>query len=155
MSPETSAPALSPDEERDLSSVLDEIIPPRDDGRLPGAGALGLAGHIQRTMREKPDFRFAVVEGLAALRALAGRGGFAARSGEERRELLGALAEQQPAFLPGLVFQTYMAYYQDDRVVAALGLEARPPFPDGYELEPFDATLLDAVRRRPRLYREC
>ncbi len=32
-------------------------------------------------------------------------------------------------------------------------MEARPPFPDGYEVESDDLTLLDAVRGRPKLYR--
>jgi len=41
------------------------------------------------------------------------------------------------------------------RVLEALGHEARPPFPTGYVLEPFDAALLDPVRARPKRYREC
>ena len=35
-------PRFSEDERRALSSVLDEIIPPSNDGRFPGAGELGL-----------------------------------------------------------------------------------------------------------------
>ncbi len=46
------------------------------------------------------------------------------------------------------------AYYRDDRVLLALGLEARAPFPKGYTLEQGDWSLLDAVRHRPPLWRD-
>ena len=46
------------------------------------------------------------------------------------------------------------AYYRDDRVLLALKLEARPPFPQGYTLEQGDWSLLDAVRRRPPFWRD-
>ena len=45
-------------------------------------------------------------------------------------------------------------YYRDDRVLLALGLEARAPFPKGYTLEQGDWSLLDAVRKRPPLWRD-
>jgi hypothetical protein len=40
-------------------------------------------------------------------------------------------------------------YYRDDRVLRSLGLELRPPFPQGYALEQGDWSLLDPVRARP------
>ena len=46
------------------------------------------------------------------------------------------------------------AYYRDDRVLVALGLEARAPFPKGYALEQGDWSLLDRVRGRPPLWRD-
>jgi hypothetical protein len=46
------------------------------------------------------------------------------------------------------------AYYRDDRVLVALGLEARAPFPKGYVVEQGDWSLLDAVRKRPALWRD-
>ena len=45
-------------------------------------------------------------------------------------------------------------YYRDDRVMRSLGLEPRPPFPKGFEVEQGDWSLLDPVRARPKLYRE-
>ena len=46
------------------------------------------------------------------------------------------------------------AYYRDDRVLVALGHEARSPFPKGYVLEPGDWSLLDAVRDRAPFWRD-
>jgi hypothetical protein len=45
-------------------------------------------------------------------------------------------------------------YYRDDRVVRALGLEPRAPFPRGHSVEQGDWSLLDAVRGRPRMWRD-
>ena len=157
MSEDTSGLGFSPDEIRLLTSVLDEIIPPSDDGRFPGAGALGLAGFVEQTLQKTPELRPVIVQGLSALEDLAGnRGsrGFTALSRQDKLDALNELATTQPAFLPSLILQTYAGYYQNGRVVEALGLEPRPPHPEGYDLEPGDLTLLDTVRRRPASYRK-
>jgi hypothetical protein len=148
---------FSPDEARVLCAVLDEIIPPRADGSLPGAGALGLIARIETTVRESPDLRPAITQGLAALEEGArahGVASFPELAREARLEVLNELASSAPAFLPALIFQTYVGYYEHPRVMEALGLEARPPHPKGYEMAPSDLSLLDPVRARPKMYRE-
>jgi hypothetical protein len=45
-------------------------------------------------------------------------------------------------------------YYRDDRVMRALGLEPRAPFPRGHGLEQGEWALLDAVRNRPPMWRD-
>ena len=45
-------------------------------------------------------------------------------------------------------------YYRDDRVLRSLGLELRPPFPQGYVLEQGDWSLLDPVKKRPPFWRK-
>ncbi len=149
---------FSEEQARALACVLDEIIPPATAAGLPGAGQLGLVGTIAAAIEKTPDLAPAVEQGLAALAARSaerGADGFADLPREDRRELLNEIATTQPAFLPGLIFHGYVGYYQHPVVVEALGLEARPPHPKGYEIEPTDWSLLDDVRRRERLYREC
>lgn len=46
------------------------------------------------------------------------------------------------------------AYYRDDRVLCALGHEARPPFPKGYVVELGDWSLVDVVRARAPFWRD-
>jgi hypothetical protein len=153
MSDETNNRGFTEDENRVLASVLDEIIPPSNDGRLPGAGQLGVADYIDVALQKAPDLRSMIAQGLSALDNLARRRnapGFAALSREDKLRLL-----HEQAFVLPLTFHTYAGYYQHARVVEALGLEALPPHPKGYQMEPNDLTLLDAVRRRPKLYREC
>ena len=149
---------LSPDERRTLTSVLDELVPPSADGRLPGAGELGLAGHVEAVLHRAPELRPIVARGLAALDAFArGRSArdFAALPRELRLEALNGLAATEPECLPSLVFHTYTGYYQERRVLEGLGLEARPPHPKGHALETGDLGLLEPVRRRGKLYRDC
>lgn len=38
-------------------------------------------------------------------------------------------------------------YYRDDCVMRSLGMEVRPPFPKGFEVEQGDWSLLDRARR--------
>jgi hypothetical protein len=46
-----------------------------------------------------------------------------------------------------------MHYYRDDRVMTALGLEPRPPFPLGHPLEDADPALLAPVKARAPFWR--
>ena len=142
---------LTPAQRATLAGVLDEIVPPSADGRLPGAGALGLAGPVEASVQRTPG---AVPNLARALDALAAEG-FAALAGAERTRALEDFAARNPGFVPSLLAPTYLRYYQEPRVYAALGLEPRPPHPRGHVLEPGDLSGLEAVRRRGKLYREC
>ncbi len=153
--PRTSFP---PDAARTLTAVLDELIPPSVDGRLPGAGAVGLVGYLEDVCVRTPDLRPALDEGLAALAELARENdaeSLADIPQPERAALLRELTARAPAFLPGLMFHTYAGYYQQPAVLEGLGVPPRPPFPEGYDLEPGDLGLLDPVRARPRLWRDA
>jgi hypothetical protein len=143
--------AFSAEEARTLASVLDDLLPPSSDGRLPGAGVLGVGRHVEAALAKTPDLRAMIVEGLAALASRARRlnaDGFGALPRDER---LAALNEQ--GFVLPLMFQACTGYYQHPKVLEGLGLDPRPPHPKGYEMVPGDLTLLDPVRRRAKLYR--
>jgi hypothetical protein len=71
MSTHDSDRGFSADEMRLLAGVLDEIIPPSDDGRLPGAGQVGVAADVDRALRSLPDLRAMITQGLADLDGLA------------------------------------------------------------------------------------
>jgi hypothetical protein len=123
---------------------------------MPGAGALGLVAHVERGLAAMAILVPAIQQGLAALDAIAreqGAANFAALPAAARSEALRAITESQPAFLGPLLFHTYANYYQQPQVIAGIGLEARPPFPKGHELEPGDFSLLDAVRSRGPIWR--
>jgi hypothetical protein len=152
MSAETNDNRFSDEQRRVLASVLDEIIPPTDDGRLPGAGRLGVGAHIETALRSVPELGPMFVHGLAELDAQARSQHGTDFPSLARADKL-ALLNQQGFVFP-LTLHAFIGYYQDDRVVQALGLEPRPPHPKGYDMEPNDLSLLDPVRRRPRLYRE-
>lgn len=136
-----------------LARVLDHLVPPSPDGRLPGAGE-AIADDIARLLEETPDLRAATVPGLEALESAAAERGatdFAALDPEVADELIARVASEQPAFLGGLTFHVYVRYYQCPQVVEALGLEARPPHPLGYAMSQsdLDALLAPVLDRGP------
>jgi hypothetical protein len=152
MSDDTDNRKFSDEELRTLTSVLDELIPPSAERQLPGAGEVGLAAYLETALRKAVELRPMILQGLTDLDAQArGRHGqaFAALSKTQKVTLL-----NEQGFIFPLMLHTFIGYYQNERVVKALGLQARPPHPEGYEMEANDLSLLDAVRRRPKMYRK-
>jgi hypothetical protein len=151
-------PRFSADQERMLTTLLDAVIPASRDGRLPGAGGLDLTDHVARSVQRTPMLRSVVEYGLSALAELARRrspDGWASLSRDDRTAVVREFTAGDQFFLPAFLFVAYSGYYTHPRVVEALGLEARPPHPAGYAMEADDLALLEPVRRRGRMYREC
>lgn len=141
-----------------LAAVLDELIPPSVDARLPGAGTLGIAAIVQHAASATPELEPLIAQGLAALDEFARRhnaSGFAALPRDGRIEALRELEKSTPAFMQTLMTLSCIGYYSNEQVLTVLNGTARPPHPKGYELEPDDLSALDSVRARGKLYREC
>jgi hypothetical protein len=143
-------PGLSATEIRDLRDIAATMIPESPEHGVPGADDPAILDDIANSLgRDLPLVR----EALAAIAAKS-VGAFA-RLDRDRREALinddhasgGAAAATLGRLILG-------AYYRDDRVLLALKLEARPPFPQGYTLEQGDWSLLDAVRKRAPFWRD-
>ena len=146
---------LNPSEIEDLAALLDEIIPPSPDGQMPGAGELGLASRIVRELGVQEGALEQLCKGLDSLRREAGEQAFAQLPRARRKEIVATVDARDPALVAGLLFPTWVAYYEHPRALAGLGLKSTPPHPGGYTLEPFDESLLAPVRARPPFYRKC
>jgi hypothetical protein len=139
-------PALSAAEARKLHRVAGIMIPASEASGVPGADDPAIFADIVRSLgRDTAHVR----QALAAL-------------GDAFTDLDDAQAEatantvltrddKVSAALGRVILQ---CYYRDDRVLQALGLEARAPFPQGHVLEQGDWSLLDAVRTRQPLWRD-
>jgi hypothetical protein len=145
---------LNSAQQRTFVAILDMIIPASDDGRFPSAADMDVLGYIAKTdpqlldtVRTELDQLNAVSEDLYGV--VFGDAGETHRQG-----LLDEKRGAEPQFLGGLALQTVTLYYQDDRVMEAIGMEARPPFPKGYEVVAGDLSLLDPVRARGQVYRD-
>ena len=66
---------------------------------------------------------------------------------------LARLRQSHGAAFAAVIAAVAQCYYRDDRVMRSLGMEARPPFPKGYEVAEGDLSLLDPVRRRAPIWR--
>ncbi len=133
-----------------LDVVLDRLLPPVDE--LGGAGALGLAASLDRDplADAAPG---ALDEVLAALPK-----DFLDRDGEDQDRSLQQIETQQAEAFSILISVAYNAYYVDPRVLERIegrtAYKAGPPQPRGYEIEPFDETLLAQISRREPFWRK-
>ena len=141
-----------------LTAALDELIPPSLDRRLPSAGALGVGAVVQQATAATPELEPLLTQGLAALDEYARSRDAADFIALPREARIGALREVEasaPLFVQTLMTLACVGYYSNEQVLAALNGDARPPHPQGYELEPDDLSALATVRARGKLYREC
>ena len=129
-----------------MTALLDTLIPPSEDGKLPGAGTLGLGGDVATAIASHDRVGSEVTAALEAIREQAPA--FATLDLPKRVEAVQSVEAAHPAFIASLITPLYFAYYQHPVVLMGLGLPARPPFPGGYEVEATDPELLDLLRAR-------
>jgi hypothetical protein len=142
---------LTPAESRDLRCIAGMMIPASSEFDVPGADDAVIFADITGTMgRDLAHVREALVE-LAAL----ARGAFADLDSARREAVIMAFRERGGVAAATLSRVILQCYYRDDRVVRSLGLEARAPFPKGHTLEQGDWSLLDPVRKRPKMWRDA
>ena len=145
---------LNSDQQRTFVAILDMIIPASDDGRFPSAADMDVLGYIAKTDRQLLDTVRTELDRLNAVSEDLYRVVFGDAGETHRQGLLDEIRGTEPQFLDPLALQTVTLYYQDDRVMEAIGMEARPPFPKGYEVVAGDLSLLDPVRARGQVYRD-
>ena len=142
---------LSPTESRGLRRLAGIMVPADAEYGVPGADDALIFADIERSLGR--DLA-AVKQALAALNELAG-GGFADLDQGRAEAAAETLLSRADAMVNALGRAVLQCYYRDDRVFLSLGLEPRPPFPQGRTLEQGDWSLLDAVRAMPKLWRDA
>lgn len=138
------------------SEVLDQLIPGRDD--FPGAGELGVAQHLGSLAASKPDLGALLSGGLEAIDSESRRthaAAFADLGDDQKIEVLRTVESRSPEFFAMLVRHSYAGYYSHRRVIELMGLEARPPQPLGFELEPFDPITVEHIKERGKIWRDA
>jgi len=143
-------PALTDKEIRDLRDIAGTMIPRSSADGMPGADDPAIQADLVRTLgRDRPQVR----EAIAAIIQESG-GAFPDLDRDRQEALINDYYACRSAAAVTLGRVILAAYYRDDRVLLALGLEARSPFPKGYTLEQGDWSLLDAVRNRAPFWRD-
>ena len=142
--------SLSPDAQATLNALAGTLIPASVEHNVPGADDPAIFAQIRNAARSLLE---PVREGLRILDGLAVTTGF---SGLDQAARL-AVAEQFRTAHPELaglaISLICQCYYRDERVLTSLGMAPRPPFPEGFEVEDGDWSLLDPVRARGPIYR--
>ncbi len=143
---------LNEEQERTLIALLNLIIPPSEDGKMLGAADVGFFSYLHNE-----NFFPWIREGLLSIvEESHNKYGqeFSTLSDSEQTQLIDRLRRGLFRFFSRLTTQVMQCYYQHDQVLEAIGLEARPPFPQGYLVEEGDLTLLEPVYERGKLYRD-
>ena len=152
----TAAKRVLADAQRELlTRVLDRIVPAGDG--LPGAGELGVAEFVESAVCSSLGQTRLLVDGLKLIEVTGGRHGseaFGELDDDARDQVLRDVESTSPEFFDELVRLTYVGYYSQPRVAAALGLEARPPQPLGFDMQQGDLSLVENVRKRGPVYRD-
>jgi hypothetical protein len=140
-----SEPTLTQRQRDDLRTVAGMIIPASDGYKVPGADDAAVQADILRTIGRDAA---PVIAALDHLARLAGKP-LADLDATRRDEIAGEFRATGGGAAATLVRVVLQCYYRDDRVLRSLGLELRPPFPQGYALEQGDWSVLDPVKARP------
>lgn len=141
---------LTSTELRELRRPAGFMVPASAEYGIPGADDEAIFTDIVRSLGRD---RNAVRNVLAMLREIAGDD-FAGLDEGKAEAAAMALLSREGLLMTALGRAALQCCYRDDRVMRALGLDPRPPYPQGHVLEPGDWSLLDAVRSRPRLWRD-
>ena len=142
---------LAKAQEADLAAIAGFIIPASNEFDVPGADDPTIQADMIATLgRDAP----LVCEALDRLARLAG-GPFSELESARREAVAMELRASGGPAVAALTRVVLQCYYRDDRVVRSLGLEPRPPYPQGHVLPDGDWSLLDPVRARPPSWRRA
>ena len=149
--PTESETGLSPAQCRDLRRIAGVMIPASEEFAVPGADDAAIFADIVGSLGRDADSVRAALTRLAAL----ADGAFAELDAARLAPVAQAFLSSDAPEVATLGRVILQCYYRDDRVMRSLGLEPRPPFPKGHVLEQGDWSLLDAVRARPKMWRDA
>ena len=135
---------LTPRQRDDLRTIAAMIVPASDEYKVPGADDPAIQADILATLGRDTGLVRLALDHLARL-----TGQPLAELDAARRDAVAqAFRSSGGAAAATLVRVVLQCYYRDDRVLRALGLELRAPFPKGYVLEDGDWSLLDPVKAK-------
>lgn len=138
-----------------LTTLVQMLIPASAKYDVPGADDPEILADIIATARAHAEV---VAEGLenTNARAEAEHGApFAALAAASAMAIVDAMQESSPAFVRAVVAITVQCYYRNPRVMNSLGMEARAPYPKGFEVAQGDWSLLEPVRERGKIWRDA
>jgi hypothetical protein len=143
--------SLTEDEKGTLDLLLDMIIPASLDGQMPSASEINIY-EVLCAENMVPWLH----EGLKCIvdeaQQKAGQS-VSVLGGSLHIDVVERVRRKHPRYFATLANIIIQCYYQDPRVIKAIGLEVRPPFPRGYLLEEGDFCLLETVYERGPIYR--
>ncbi len=136
-----------------LNLLMDLLIPASSDGKMPSARSLDLYADISAMpLKDRMVFDSGLAEIQIRSHALRGVD-YVQLDAENKKTLIDGLRTEAGPFIQCFMTQTVARYLVHDRVMPLMGLEARAPWPKGYNVAQGDWSLIDVVRKRGKIYR--
>jgi hypothetical protein len=145
------AATLSALQRETLRLVAGHIVPASAEFDVPGADDPAIFSEIVSSIARD---RAAILQALDEINRRAG-GRLDSLPPNGREKCLAEFRAASPMLAGAVEAAVARCYYRDDRVLASIGMEARPAFPLGYALEQGDWSLLEPVRARGKVYRDA
>jgi len=139
-------------EEKTLSTLLNLLIPPSTTYKKPGGSEVNFFTY----MHEKNNFNL-VQDILLKIKDEANKvhgQDFSMLTASDQAHIVKLIQRNNFHSFTRLINEIIQCYYQNDKVLESIGLEPRPPFPDGYYVDEGDLTLLIPVFERGKIYRD-
>ncbi len=143
---------LTTEEAAALDFILGHLIPATSDGRLPSASEVGFFSYMNAegmTDWVREGLR-GILEEFTALNQCT----FSELDTLQKAALVDKLLRTKFQFFSRLGHRIIECYYQNDKVLEAIGCATRPPFPDGFTVHESDLTILEPVYLRGEIYRK-
>ena len=142
---------LSASHRRSLLAVLGCMIPASETFEVPGADDPLIVADLLNSLKAQAAALITALDRLDALCGLA----FHTLAADAQPQALDDFRRADMKHFALLVTLCVQCYYRDDRVMRSLGMEARAPFPKGFEVPVGDYDLLDPVRARGPIWRDA
>ena len=151
----TTEVSFTDEEIQALTIAVEMIIPASDEYSLPGASDSAIFADILATAGARQGPVGAALSTLDGLAHESQDNSFSALDQDAKDGVTETFRRWHPAEADLLATITVQCYCRDDRVLRALNVETRPPFPIGFILCEGDWSLLNPVRERPGFYRKA
>ena len=132
-----------------LKRLFDKIIPASADERFPSAADSQI---FEDFLASSQQFRELISKAILLLQEFSGSD-YCQLSEVDADNVTKQFYANRTGAVTTLLSLLTQCYYRDDRVLDAIGLEPRAPYPEGFEVEKGDWGLLDPVKSRGRIYR--
>ena len=137
-------------QEQLLEAIMDRMIPAVGD--LPSAGQMGLIDEIVQLATNQKRFENLFHSAIAAFES--NNPDFLTSSESVQDGNLKTFESNNPEHFNTIRTIVYIVYYKDSRVHKRIGWDGKPPQPQGYEMDPWDESVLENARKREPFWRK-
>jgi len=136
-----------------LRAAVNTIVPADSELNVPGAGDTLIFADIVASIGARHSEINTALTALHETSVQQWQLAFEQLNSVQQLQLVHECQQAMPEQIWSLISVTFECYYRDDRVMQSLDMDARPAFPQGFEVDQGDWSLLDPVKKRAPFYR--